>query len=91
VLLRPLPYIEPDRLVSIWLTYSDRKGQPGWDHGWVSFGEFVDARAQQTSFESLALTSSGKVSLLSAAEPQRIDVGYASWTLFRRRSSWRAF
>jgi putative ABC transport system permease protein len=82
ILLRPLPYQDPGRIVSVWLTYPDRRGQPGWDHGWISFPEFEDLWQKQTRFEEVALTSSSTLSLTGGNEPQRIEVGASSWNMF---------
>lgn len=48
VLLRPLPYAEPDRLVQIWEVSPD-----GDDHNVVSSGNYLDWRERATSFEEL--------------------------------------
>src|SRR5215210_6542009 len=50
VLLRPLPYPEPARLVRLYETMRD---QPGWQ-GSVSFANFFDWRTQARSFDALA-------------------------------------
>ena len=46
VLLRPLPYAEPDRLVRIWETNPAQ----GIERGHVSPGSFVDWRARTRTF-----------------------------------------
>jgi putative ABC transport system permease protein len=51
VLLKPLPYQEPDRLVRIF----ESSGALGNPQGSVSPGTFVDLRARGRSFESVAL------------------------------------
>ena len=48
VLLRPLPYPEPDRLVRISGTDADGKGP-------LSYPDFLDLRERQRVFESIAL------------------------------------
>ncbi|MGH9217663.1 MAG: ABC transporter permease, partial [Vicinamibacterales bacterium] len=50
VMLRPLPFTEPDRLVRIWESNVER----GWPTFATSHPNFLDWRAQAGSFESLA-------------------------------------
>ena len=51
VLLRPLPYAEPDRLVRIW----ESNPAQGIGRGDVSPGSFVDWRSRTRSFERIGL------------------------------------
>jgi putative ABC transport system permease protein len=53
VMLRPLPFTEPDRLVRILESNVER----GWTTFGVSHPNFLDWRAQSRAFESLAATS----------------------------------
>jgi putative ABC transport system permease protein len=56
VLLRPLPFADPDRLVRIW----ESNPSGGWPEFAASHPNFLDWRAQNTSFELLAaMTSAG--------------------------------
>jgi putative ABC transport system permease protein len=50
VMLRPLPFAEPDRLVRVWESNVER----GWPTFATSHPNFLDWRAQAGSFESLA-------------------------------------
>ena len=50
VLLRPLPFAEPDRLVQL-LGYDRREGL---DHGTISYPDFLDVREGAEAFESMA-------------------------------------
>src|SRR4051794_36818685 len=50
VLLRPLPYKQPDRLVQIWETNPIR----GWTMNIVAPANFLDWEKRSTSFEGLA-------------------------------------
>jgi putative ABC transport system permease protein len=69
--LRPLPFPDPSRLVTIWET-SSRNGQKS---GSVAYPNFIDWRAQNEVFESAAayqtgtstLTGSGRAALLPSA------------------------
>src|SRR6185436_10420274 len=48
VLLRPLPYADPDRLVAVWAS-STRT-----ERGGLSPGDFLDFRRESRTFESMA-------------------------------------
>ena len=50
VLLRPLPYPEPDRLVAV----CESNPRLGWDHYVTSMGAFSDWREQSSPFQELA-------------------------------------
>jgi putative ABC transport system permease protein len=67
VVLRPLPYAEPDRLMTLWET------MPGTDQRSVAPGNFVDWRTQNKTFEDLAATFYANFNLTSDGEPDRID------------------
>src|ERR1700681_2857386 len=53
VVLRPLPYTQPDRLVMIYET------MPGGNHRSVAPGNFADWRAQNSTFADLAASFYG--------------------------------
>lgn len=78
VLLRPLPYAEPDRLVFI----SD--SAPGF--GIPKFGlmeaEFLRLREEVRSLERVALYTSTTLTLTGAGEPERVSSGTASGDFF---------
>ena len=63
VMLQPLPFGNPDRLVRIYESNAER----GWPQFSVSDPNFIDWHAQATSWEALAAFDSGTVSL--ATEP----------------------
>lgn len=67
VVLRPLPYADPDRLVVLWET------SPGSDRRSVAPGNFVDWSAQNKTFEELAATFYGNFNVTGDGEPERID------------------
>src|SRR5271169_1222773 len=66
VLLRPLPYRDPNRLTIVWEKNSD--GTP--DN--VGFATYLDWKRQNRSFEQLALYSSWQP-ILQAGEPEQIN------------------
>ena len=67
VVLRPLPYAEPDRLAMLWET------MPGTDRRSVAPGNFLDWRAQNRTFEELGAAFYGNFNLTGDGESERID------------------
>ena len=78
VLLRPLPYPKPDRLVQIWETDS-RSGDM---HGVVSPYNFVDWRSQSQSFEQMATYDYNSVVLTGQNVPARLSALFVSAGFF---------
>ncbi|HYY56574.1 MAG TPA: ABC transporter permease [Pyrinomonadaceae bacterium] len=78
VLLKPLPYSEPERLVMIWGDLF----KPGLDEIGASAPEFNDYREQGHVFESLACYTEGGFNLSGEGEPERISGAYVSADLF---------
>jgi putative ABC transport system permease protein len=66
VMLRPLPYHDPDRLVALYET--DSKGSLMR----VSRFDFQDLRDQSGSFENLAAYAAGESELVGGSEPEHI-------------------
>jgi putative ABC transport system permease protein len=67
VLLRPLPYADPENLVMVWETV------PGNDRRSVAPGNFSDWRVQATAFADMAATFYGNFNLTGDVEPERIN------------------
>ena len=82
VLLRPLPYAEPDRLVRI---YSEFPGFPngGLRRFPVSGPEFFDLKRETRSWESLDAWGSGGVNLAGDSHPMRVPASFVTGGLFR--------
>jgi putative ABC transport system permease protein len=78
VLLRPLPYQNPEQLVMIWGKL------PAYVSGNVgaSAAEFADYRDQNPVFSSIAAYTSSSFNLTGAGEPERIVGTVASASLF---------
>jgi predicted permease len=79
VLLRPLPYLQPERLVEIANTYPPQVPKIG-----LSPGDYADWRRQNSSFSemgSYAWVTQG-FNLTGEIEPQRIQAAYADSGLF---------
>jgi putative ABC transport system permease protein len=55
VLLRPLPYRQPETVVQIWET----KIVPKWDRRFIAVGNFMAWREQNHVFDEMALFSAG--------------------------------
>ena len=68
VLLRPLPYADPERLVVIW----ESNPQRGWPQFAVSQPNFLDWREQSVSFERLAASNPRPLNLTVGGEAERI-------------------
>jgi predicted permease len=82
VLLRELPYREPERLVMI---YSDRPldlAKTGWTEVPVSPGEFLDLRDRNQSFEQLAAFQPQGRNITSSDEPEFLGGVRATSNLF---------
>jgi putative ABC transport system permease protein len=79
LLLRALPYPQPERLVQIWNTYPPQVPKAG-----LSPGDYADWRAQNASFSEIGGYSVNTVgfNLSGEGEPQRIEAGYADAGLF---------
>lgn len=78
ILLRPLPYPEPDRLVALWESHPDRSTR-----NIVSSGSYLDWRDRATTFEGLAAYS-GRfgLGLTGRGEPIRVTGRSATPNLF---------
>jgi putative ABC transport system permease protein len=76
VLLRSLPYRDPDRLVML-STYREQVGGDG-----TSGMDFLVWRDQAKSFEKTAAFWSGTFNLTGSGKPERVNVGTVSTDLF---------
>jgi putative ABC transport system permease protein len=78
VLLRPLPYHEPERLVTIW----EESPQRGLYEMPISFANFRDWQDQNHSFEQIAAYTFTNLNLTDAGEPARLSTVRTSANLF---------
>src|SRR4029078_2594670 len=76
VLLRPLPWGEPDRTVMIWSRWT------AFDKTWVSDGEVNDYRRESHTLADVAAWSDGQVNLTGDGEPERVAAGNVTANLF---------
>ncbi len=79
VLLRPLPFKDPDRLVFIW----GRHAAQGDELQQVSYLDFADIRAQSEVFEDVAAIFVQRWTLTAAGEAARVNGLQVSPSLFR--------
>jgi predicted permease len=70
LLLRPLPYPQPERLANIWL----HSPGIGIYRDWPSPGEYLDIRDQNHSFEEMAIAELHKMTVTGRDQPERIGV-----------------
>jgi putative ABC transport system permease protein len=79
VLLRPLPYSNPDRLIAIW----GRDLKAGEDHSYLSFDDFNDYQQSTETFETLAAFSpQWSFTLTGLGDAERLNGFFASSTIF---------
>jgi putative ABC transport system permease protein len=79
LLLKPLPYPDPDRLAVLWLR------SPGINvpQDWPSPGQYIDVRSENHSFEEMSISQGRAGTLLTRDEPQRVEGIMTSSNLFR--------
>src|SRR5215831_15403093 len=78
VLLKPLPYKNPERLVLVWERFSSQ----GLDQIPISATEFIDYRIQTQVFEQLATFDTNDYNLTGGAAPERIPGAVVTANLF---------
>jgi predicted permease len=76
VLLRPLPWSEPDNAVMIWSKWN------AFDKTWVSDGEVNGYRAESRTLAGVAAWGEGQVNLTGDGEPERVAAASVTANLF---------
>jgi hypothetical protein len=76
VLLRPLPYANADRLVSVWSRTT------AYPRGLLSYTEYEEIREQSGTLDTLGLYLAQSVNLTGVSEPQRLVGVFASGSFF---------
>ena len=76
VLLRSLPYKDPERLVVLWETVSKDRRNP------TSYPNFLDWRKQNQSFEEMAAYAATDFSLAGSTQAERIEGELVSESYF---------
>ncbi len=78
VLIRPLAYREPERLLVVWETFKARKQV----RNVVSPANFLEWQAQNTVFEDIAALTDFRLNLTGAGEPEELQAQIATANLF---------
>ncbi len=76
ILLRPLPYAQPDRLVWVW------ESQPQLQRAPFTPADFLDYQAQNQSFEGLAAYFNAGPTMTGDGQPERVDGWIVSANFF---------
>jgi predicted permease len=78
LLLRPLPYPDPERLAILWLR------SPGINipQDWPSPGQYIDIQNENHSFEEMSISIGGSGTLAGLDQPERIEALFTSSSLF---------
>ena len=76
VLLRPLPWSEPDRAIMIWSRWT------AFDKTWVSDGEVNGYRKETHTLAEVGAWDDGQVNLTGDGEPERVPAGTITANLF---------
>jgi putative ABC transport system permease protein len=80
VLLKPLPYPNPENLVKVW-THFTGIGLPN-DQNWFSPPEFRDVQQQNRSFSDLSVVNTGTYNLGVSGNPQSLNGATVSPSFF---------
>src|ERR1700683_1860976 len=77
ILLRPLPYKDPDRLVILW----NRSPGLGITEDWFSTAQYFDIKTGHRGMEQVAIAIGGNYNLTGKGEPERVGTIRASANL----------
>ena len=78
VLLRPLPYKDPERLVMVW----EDATKQGYPRDTPAAANFVDWRDQSQNFEGMAAIADESFNLTGSGDPERLEGRRVSATMF---------
>jgi predicted permease len=83
VLLKPLPFDDPDRLVMLYETAFQKDGTPGFNV--VAGGMYAEWRNQNHSYSDLALSQEIRVGLSGSGGqlPEKLNSALFSWNMLR--------
>jgi len=76
VLIAPLPYRQPDRLVTVWSRWT------GFDRTWLSTADVLDFKARSRAIEEIAVWDMGRVTLTGIGEAARVSAGLVTANIF---------
>lgn len=87
VLLRPLPFYEPDRVAAVWIAQPALARDPvlGWMADATPMGneEYQALRTHATSFDEIGLWSTATATLASDAGAEQVPIGVVTGSVFR--------
>jgi len=86
VLLRPLPFAEPDRLVWVWGNIKN-----GGNRASVSPADFLDYRQQNNTFEEFAASLPLRLNYTGGDEPERLEASGVTGNFFQALGAKPAF
>jgi len=78
VLLEPLPYAAPERLVTVNTAFPSM----GFDEFWMAPPEYYELREWNESFEDMGAYRVGAASIETLDRPMRVPAASASWSFF---------
>ena len=70
LLLRPLPYSDPDRLAILW----NRSPGLGIAEDWFSSAQYFEIKSSSSRFEQLAIAIGAQVNVTGGGEPERVGI-----------------
>ena len=76
VLLNPLPYPDPDQLVTI------HQSKPNFETGAIPYLNFVDLQRENQTFSSMAISRGAGFTLIGAGEAERVTARMVSADFF---------
>lgn len=78
VVLRPLPYPDPDRLTVVWSQFPTMELM-AFPSSWA---EYDDYRTASRSFEEMGAWARAQRTVTGGESPERLDVALFTWTMF---------
>lgn len=81
VLLRPLPYDQPEQLVQIWTDHRARSG--GDQPEWLSPSEYFDYRDGNTTFSGITAWQGWGPNLTGSGDPELLTGAAVTWSFLR--------
>jgi putative ABC transport system permease protein len=82
VLLRPLPYVQPQRLVKVYSEFGNFPGG-GLRRFWVSAPEYLDLKRETKSWESMDAWVNGGANLTGQSQPVRATASFITGGLLQ--------
>ncbi|MBO0860516.1 MAG: ABC transporter permease, partial [Chloracidobacterium sp.] len=80
ILLRALPYPNPERVVALYLTNTNAAAA-GFSHFSVNAQSWIEWQAQSRSFDDIAIAKAAAFNLTGDGRPERVQGARTSWNL----------